>query len=270
MTECSQCGTANNDLALHCRKCGSQLPGANREAYRPPGFQLPVERAEAMQSCSHCGKLNQSSAAFCRKCGKRLAGEPPAEVQDNEVSRPEPPAVIEPVIQVVEHEQREKGNTVRIGAVRKRTGEERTTPVGELRCVAGPPIGISFGLFDGRTFLGSSESECHVVIPKETDPRVSDMHCLLRFRRGQAHLADMESANGTWVDMETLNTVAPGEQLPPEDDGLAWRDMVVDGSSVRFVNIEDEPAELHSGSLFRMGDTVLKLHLNPQVQEEEQ
>jgi hypothetical protein len=63
MIYCNQCGTANDDLALYCKKDGHPLKKIE--------ISGEIEVKES-QFCSHCGHKNGNFAIYCSSCGRSL------------------------------------------------------------------------------------------------------------------------------------------------------------------------------------------------------
>lgn len=87
----------------------------------------------------------------------------------------------------------------------------------------GPRIGARIFLAEGETVIGRSES-CEVVLDVES---ISRRHCSLLVVGPEAHLLDLGSTNGTWVN---------GRRLP-----------------------SGEPAALEVGDRIELGEVVYKL-----------
>jgi FHA domain-containing protein len=95
---------------------------------------------------------------------------------------------------------------------------------------------------NARVFVGRDPSACQLAFG---DPTLSRRHAEIWLANGEAYLRDLGSANGSWVDGESLGhdavVLRPGHQvwLGHVQLGVAWK---IDGSQT--VMAQDMPAEL--------------------------
>ena len=82
------------------------------------------------------------------------------------------------------------------------------------------PMGDDYKIYEGRNFLGSSSSECDIVI--NGDQSISGKHALILCRKNKFWLSDQLSSNGTFHNDKDLD---PNES--PE---------IKDGDNIRLGN----------------------------------
>ena len=211
---CPSCGTPAPPGAVFCDNCGYDLRTVAPDAQQPvpPTYHVPEPQAEGGSSCPSCGHINVAGSAFCENCGAQLSqapaaappAQPPVEQQPVYVEPPAPGPVSPP-----------------------------PTPTPVEQQPAPTPTPVAPGFLTGSLLVQASNTSITIPQGKQTvligredpvsgifpdidlDPHggheagVGRQHAQIVLLGGQAHLEDLDSVNGTFVNKQKIASKQP-------------------------------------------------------------
>ncbi len=211
---CPRCDGENAPHMRFCNHCGFQLRG---EQPSPPAASAP-EAAGKGTVCWRCYGVGDPGADFCKFCGARYADAPaaakalaPAPAFGNGMgdaiepaARPAPAASRRPAPNREPAPSREPApnrEPVRAAAPRS---------LGELVSILKDGSdGRRYSLEEEQVDIGRAEGQ----IVLADDPYLSPRHARLAFRKGEAFLRDLDSANGIYARIREPVDLADGDML---------------------------------------------------------
>jgi len=132
--------------------------------------------------------------------------------------------------------------------------------IGFLATYSFDRFGTFFPLYEGKATIGRSQDSCQMLVPDRFG-KVSGVHAVLKSLRGRLSIRDLDSTNGTFVDVNTVDMERYPELYEEAEDSIVEGEF--DGRPVRFVCIEDEQITLRENSYIRLGasSVILKVKL---------